>query len=189
MPQTSELNQTKQKEFMLLYEPVHDRLSRFIQTIVWNNEDARDVLAETVLRTFENFEKIRDKKAFLFYMFSIAGNLVKNKGRRKKFWGLFDEEQSVNIVDESSRSDRSAEVKDLYAAMDKLPAKQKEAITLFEISGFSIEEIKEIQGGSLSGVKSRLVRARTELARLLKDEMKQTVLTYSINNNKNGIAV
>jgi DNA-directed RNA polymerase specialized sigma24 family protein len=38
---------------------------------------------------------------------------------------------------------------------------------LFELSGFSIEEIREIQGGSISGVKTRLVRGREALRSML----------------------
>lgn len=38
---------------------------------------------------------------------------------------------------------------------------------LFEIVGLSLNEIQTIQGGSLSGVKSRLVRGRKHLARIM----------------------
>jgi DNA-directed RNA polymerase specialized sigma24 family protein len=34
---------------------------------------------------------------------------------------------------------------------------------LFEISGFPLEEIRQLQGGTLSGVKSRLKRGREQL--------------------------
>ena len=59
----------------------------------------------------------------------------------------------------------------LYAALDKLPAAQKEAVILFEISGFSIKEIAEIQGSTESGVKSRLKRGREALAKLMNDHI------------------
>ncbi len=52
--------------------------------------------------------------------------------------------------------------------MASLPEKQREALALFEISGLSIEEVREIQGGSLSAVKMRLVRGREQLALLLR---------------------
>jgi hypothetical protein len=31
---------------MLLYKPIHERLNRFVHSIVWNKEDARDIVAE-----------------------------------------------------------------------------------------------------------------------------------------------
>ncbi len=53
--------------------------------------------------------------------------------------------------------------------------KERTAILLFEIGGFSIEEIKEMQNEkSISAIKSRLSRAR--------DRMKKYILE---NENKN----
>ena len=42
---------------------------------------------------------------------------------------------------------------------------EREAIVLFELEGFSLEEIVALQKSSLSAVKSRLVRARGRLRR------------------------
>ena len=67
----------------------------------------------------------------------------------------------------------------LYAALDKLPVKQKEAVVLFEISGFSLEEIKNIQGGTLSGAKSRVKRGREKLAILLNDNINDSQASRS----------
>ena len=52
----------------------------------------------------------------------------------------------------------------LYDALSKLSSKERSAVLLFEISGFSVEEIRVIQNErSLSAVKSRLSRARKKL--------------------------
>jgi DNA-directed RNA polymerase specialized sigma24 family protein len=63
--------------------------------------------------------------------------------------------------------DISADVELLYKALAQLPRREREAVVLFEISGFSMKEIREIQGGSLSSVKVRVFRARKRLAELL----------------------
>jgi RNA polymerase sigma-70 factor (ECF subfamily) len=160
----------KQEEFMLLYEPVHERLNRFVHSMVWNSEDARDVIADTVLKAYENFEKLERKESFLYYLFGIASNLAKHRSR--KFWTSYKDDFENHLVDNSSDVYTKMEIQELYKAMNKLPEKQREAISLFEISGFSLVEIQQIQGGTLSGVKSRLGRAREELARLLKKEYK-----------------
>jgi len=53
------------------------------------------------------------------------------------------------------------QLKHQLAILDK---REREAIILFEVSGFSIEEIRRIQGDrSISAVKSRLSRARSRL--------------------------
>jgi hypothetical protein len=41
------LKLTKQERFMALYQTQHARLSRFVQTLVWNKEEAKDSLLNT----------------------------------------------------------------------------------------------------------------------------------------------
>src|SRR5437763_10836288 len=110
----------KQEHFMLLYEPVHERLNRFVHSMVWNREDARDVIADTVLKAFENFEKIEHKESFLYYLFGIASNLAKHRSRRMKFWTTYEEHYENNMVDDSYDVYRKFEIESLYKAMSKL---------------------------------------------------------------------
>ena len=57
------------------------------------------------------------------------------------------------------------------------------ALTLFEISGLSLEEIREIQGGSLPGVKSRVQRGRKKLAEIMGvDDGKNDKQKYNIGS-------
>jgi DNA-directed RNA polymerase specialized sigma24 family protein len=55
----------------------------------------------------------------------------------------------------------------LYEALAQLPHEQRESIILFEISGFSIQEITVIQNASESAVKQRLKRGREKLMEIL----------------------
>lgn len=48
-------------------------------------------------------------------------------------------------------------------ALATLPAVQREAVVLFEIDGFSIEEIAVLQRSSITAVKTRLSRGRRRL--------------------------
>ena len=52
----------------------------------------------------------------------------------------------------------------LHKALSYLPELQREALILFEITGYSIKEIMEIQKSGSSAVKQRLARGRKELA-------------------------
>ena len=157
----------KQKDFMDLYEPSLSRLARFVHSMVWQKEEAKDIISETVLIAFEKFETVKNKNVFQYFLFGIASNLVKRKERRKKFTEIFNEEKAEQIMDNSANAEMFSDVSDLYKAMKQLPLNQREAVSLFEISGISLKEIQEMQGGSLSGVKSRIARAREELSRIL----------------------
>ena len=167
-------NISKQDRFMSLYQPLHARLSRFVQTLVWDNEEAKDVVSETVLVAFESFEKLQNETAFLSYLFSIASNLVNKKLRRKKFWGLFESNKMENTAS-NSNSEGSLMKFELNKALQRLPVKQSEAIVWYEISGLSMEDIAAIQNISVNGVKTNIHRARKTLALLLENDEKKTV--------------
>jgi RNA polymerase sigma-70 factor, ECF subfamily len=170
----------KQLQFMALYNGCHARLGRFCRAVSWDNEEAKDLLSETVLQAYENFEKIRKPESFLYYLFGTASRLHKKKLRRLKFKGLFRQEQADNLVDFAARPDDELELQILFAAMRKLPAEQCEALTLFEISGLSLKEIQQIQDCSLSAVKLRISRARQKLAKMLSTGN----VTLSLDNEK-----
>jgi RNA polymerase sigma-70 factor, ECF subfamily len=109
---------------------------------------------------------VKQPDRFLYFLFGIAANLVKKKQRRRKFWGAFDSPEVDQKAIESG-SERGLLQKELYTALRKLNEKQREAIVLFEINGFTIKEIAVMQGLSESGVKSNLKRGKEQLGRLL----------------------
>lgn len=180
----------KKTEFMKLYSEVHAPLLRFARAMTKSREDARDLASETILIAYEKFHTIRNKQAFLSYLFSIATRIHKRRRWRMKFFGDYDETKAEQIVAEISPPDLSSDIEILYKALDKLPQKMKTTVILFEISGLSLEEIREIQGGTLSGVKSRLVRGRSMLKEILTEKTEidnKSNADYQIHKNGNAI--
>jgi len=159
---------------MAQLEPVLAKLSRYCHALTMDvsdpqkgSEDGRDLLSDAILLTYENFEKLRIPEAFTSYAFTTARRLYYRRAKRKKWWGVLGKE-AEEIVDHRTQSPEiKLDTEALDRALLQLPEKQREAVILFEISGLSLQEIVEIQGGSLSGVKSRIVRGRERLAVLL----------------------
>ncbi len=160
---------SKQKVFMEMYTPCHQAFSRYCRGITGNREDARDLAGETILVVFENLDKLRKKDSFKAYLFGVARRLRLNQVRRNKFRSEYNEKEAWLITSEEMAPDLHPDVELLYEYLAKLPAKQKEAFLLFELSGFSLEEIRKLQGGTISGVKTRLKRAREQLRLWLND--------------------
>ena len=155
---------------MAMLLPVRDRLVRFARGMVRRPEDAEDLIGDTMLAAYERFEQVRDEKAFLSYLFTIAVRVHRQKKWRRRLFGPYDEEKASELPSRGTAPDVSADIQILRKALARLPEKQREAVVLFELSGLSLEEIREVQGGSLSGVKSRLTRGREKLAELLLEE-------------------
>jgi RNA polymerase sigma-70 factor, ECF subfamily len=161
------MTRAKQEAFLKLLEPAHDRLWRFALAITRDREDVNDLMSETILATYERFHTIRDPQAFTSFMFTVATRLNRHKERRARWFGRIDQDEANEIAANDGSPEVSMDIRLMREAIASLPVKQSEAVMLFEISGFSLEEIRKIQGGTLSGVKSRLRRGRMELSRKL----------------------
>lgn len=157
----------KQKEFLELYEPVHDRFERFCRARVYGDMDFRDLMNETLLRAYQKFDELRSKKAFLSFLFSISVRVLANNKRKLKEESDSFELEVQYLFDGSDPADIGAEVFFLHKALTHLSDDQREAVILYEISGFSIKEIAEIQDTSESNVKQRLRRGRIRLKEIL----------------------
>jgi len=153
----------KNERFLRLLEPIHDNLVRFARSIVRNDEDARDLVAATILRALEKFDTLRDDRAFLSWIFTITLRL--NHAPRR-YRDRFTPDLPESADRQQSRTpppDLGYDIELLRSSIERLPAREREAILLFELGGLPIEEIRQVQGGTLSGVKSRLMRGRRKL--------------------------
>jgi len=89
---------------------------------------------------------------------------------RRKLWKRFVplSEHETHIPDVFRHYEITPERMRLLRALSRISAKQRAAFLLFELAGFSLQEIQVIQGDkSLSAVKSRLQRTRRQLRDLL----------------------
>ncbi len=160
------MSNQKQKAFLELFEPIRKDLSRFVMAMANSSFDAKDIINETLLIAYENFGQVREPKAFKSYLFTISSRLYKNGIVRN---GRIDyqSELSEDSLISWNVAEVELDVQNLYSALELLPEEQKEAIVLFEISGFKIAEIAEMQQCTESAVKSRLKRGREKLTEIL----------------------
>ncbi|MCB0803799.1 MAG: RNA polymerase sigma factor [Flavobacteriales bacterium] len=159
-----------QSTFLALYNPVHESFARFCHARAYGLINAEDLMSETITCALENFHGLKNEKAFLSFLFSIASNIVNKMNRRLKFKADYDEVKFLEIKDQGIDIETRMDIELLYQALNILPVKQKEALILFEISGFSIQEIAEIQKAGVSSVKQRLKRGRAKLAEIFNSE-------------------
>jgi RNA polymerase sigma-70 factor (ECF subfamily) len=158
----------EQRHFLELLEPIRPGLARYCRAITTDRETARDLAGETILIAYEHFHSITgDGRSFSSYLFTTATRLNKRWRWRSKRKVVFDVSLAAEIPDTNPPPDSGADIELLYTTLRRLPHLQREAVVMFEISGLTLEEIRQIQGGSLSGVKSRIARGRQKLAMLL----------------------
>jgi RNA polymerase sigma-70 factor (ECF subfamily) len=161
----------KQREFLALLEPALASLNRFASAMcrdsnIRDDERARDLVSETILRAYEQFDRLRDDRAFLSYLFTIAVRLNRDDRQKRSRWRTI-EDSDRERVDSNASPETNADVSLLYDAIAKLPKKYREAVVMNEIVGLTLAEVAEIEGVSLSAMKSRVSRGRKKLAKML----------------------
>jgi RNA polymerase sigma-70 factor (ECF subfamily) len=140
-----------------------------VQTLVWDKDDAKDLISETTLIAFEKFDQIKSHHQFLFYLFGIAHRLFLKSLRRNKFKGTWNKEQLENKIG-GQETDSNLLKLELQFWLSKLSPIEQEVLTLFEISGFSYVEISQILDIQETKVKSTLYQARQQLKLLIQAE-------------------
>jgi len=177
----SSVDKDKKEDFMKYYEPIHDQLYRFCRAIAGNVQDAEDLMQDTILNVLDGFHRIDNLSAFKAFAFSVASNLQKMKHRRSKFSTNFNEEEINQIVDSGQNLEYYADFNIVYEKLLSLPSRTSETLILYHISDLSVEDIRDIQGGSISAVKSRLQRGRAKVLSLLnaKAHLKTALLFFA----------
>lgn len=160
----------KQKHFLKLYQPVHARFERFCRARAFGDMPFEDLVNDSLLIAFKKMGEIKNEKAFLSFLIGISTRILANSKRKKKSINVDEPAIFNQHPDPNNFIEKQFEIELLYQSLAKLPELQQEAIILFEITGFSIKEIMQIQKSGESAVKQRLARGRKELARIIKHQ-------------------
>jgi len=151
-------------ELFELLGPIHGDVQLFARRIAGSSAEGDDVFQEAVLRAARKLSTLRDRARFRPWMCSVIVSVHRTRCRRAFWKRLVAREVPDEPGDDgSSWADQQASARRAAAALATLAPPQREAIVLFELQGYSLDEIAEIQRTSLSSVKSRLARGRDRL--------------------------
>lgn len=170
------------------------RLVETYQTPVFNlcyrmlgePELAEDAAQETFLRAYQHLHRYDQKRPFATWLLSIAAHHCIDRLRRRKF-SMFsmdaeDEEgNSIELPDVDAPNPESETVKGqmqerIHAMLKDLDHTDRAAIIMRYWYDYSEKEIAESLNLTVSAVKSRLHRARKELAGMWQDEEEDDLL-------------
>ncbi len=166
---------TKKKLFMELYEPVHGSFERFCKARSYGVCDFNDLMHDTLIIAFEQFDTLKNKEAFLSFLFSITNKVHANFRRKNKPMSFSEVTGIENSPDHTFSIEKNFQHDELYEALNKLPIDYRNCIILFEIAGFSIKETAEIQECTIDALKQRLSRGRKMLVEALSEKTTNTI--------------
>lgn len=146
-------------EFWILYNSYGTKIYNYFLWFLGNCEDAEDLTHTVFLKAREQFDSLRNPDKAQRWLWAIARNTAKNfyRDRRK---ALQREQIPIDITQFSENGHRNVR---LMIALSKLTTKDRDILILREFHSFSYAELAEMLDNTISGIKSRLFRARENL--------------------------
>ena len=152
--------------FIAHVEREQEALRAFLLALCCGKKDDADDLAQDALvKAYLSSAGYQDKGQFRSWLFKIAYNTFLNHKASMRTMASIEEART--LISNSS-SDSAFQHQDLYLALSTLPPKERSAITLYYLSGYSIKEIASITDTHEDAVKKQLSRGRDKLKERLK---------------------
>jgi RNA polymerase sigma-70 factor (ECF subfamily) len=141
--------------------------------LVQDPEEAKDMAQQTFMQAYVHIREFRGQSQFRTWLFRIAINQCYNFFKSKKKFGDPVDSQELVIVEEDNPQEGLMAAEDrsrLYAALERLPAKQRAVLTLKLEQGLSYQEISKELGGTAGAARVNFCQAVKTLKKYLKTE-------------------
>jgi RNA polymerase sigma-70 factor (ECF subfamily) len=169
------------ESFELLISSYDKRAYNIAYRVMGNEEDAKDMAQEALLKVFKSLKDFKGQSAFSTWLYRIVTNVCLDELRRRKNEKYVSMDSTIHTengeLHREMCSDKETpesvyervEQRELIKnAISELNEDYRSAIVLRDIQGFSYEEISNILDCSLGTVKSRINRGRI----MLRDKLK-----------------
>ncbi|AKR49252.1 MULTISPECIES: sigma-70 family RNA polymerase sigma factor [Acetobacter] len=127
-----------------------------------NRSVAEDLVQDTVCNALAAQESFVMGTNFAAWMHRILRNRFISDLRKKREVGNIDDTPQ-SLLSVSGRHEDRLALKELDAALARLPDDQREALVLGVLEGMSYQELADIAGCAVGTAKSRVFRARRQL--------------------------
>ncbi len=148
--------------------PVYNLTYRMLGT----PEEAEDAAQEAFLRAYSRLEQYNPKHKFSTWLFSIANNhcIDRLRKRRKTFVSIDDNPVLQNLTNDKQPPEEdlldAEQASELQALLTQLEPEYRTPLILRYWEEYSYDEIATAMDLTVSAVKSRLFRARKQMAEL-----------------------
>jgi RNA polymerase sigma-70 factor (ECF subfamily) len=172
------------RAFSELIERYRSRIFGLALKLAKNREDAEDIFQDTFLKAIDNIQKFRAESSFGTWLYTICVNIVRARyGREQKAELLPLDDylpagneaaeaaalQAANWDDPLARLSQNEVREILDKAIHKLPLKYRIPFLLRYTQDMSVQEVAEALDLKPANAKSRILRARLALRKLLSD--------------------
>ena len=165
--------QADMQAFESLYRAHVDRVYGLCLRMTGNVAEAEDCTQEAFVQAWRQLDRFRGDSAFGTWLHRIAVNAVLGRMRKSK-----REHDRIQVVADTDRPPvteaDSGELRDLAAAIDRLPEGARHVFVLYAVYGYSHEEAGNMLGIAPGTSKAQLHRARRLLVQQLEEQRPET---------------
>lgn len=141
----------------------HKRLLYHVSyAILRDNQDCADAVQETMLKAWQNQNRLRDMSLFRPWLVRILINTCN---------GMLRKHARMKLVplDNELTDNKKTDILPLKEALDQLSPDLRLTIILHYIGGFSVREVSQMTEAPEGTVKTRLMYARRKLQTILEE--------------------
>lgn len=155
--------------FKELYERYLGQVTRTVGKYLGPRPDVEDVVQEVFVELHGTLDKVSDYDRFGGWVYRISRNVAISHIRKAPTSVDFVTLQTLKApTDQWKKLAARERVRALYAAMDCLSDSQREAVIMYEIDGFTLQEIADKTETSINTIASRVRRGREQLLKIMK---------------------
>ena len=159
------------KAQMELYRKYCDGMFIVAMRYLRNEADAEDMVQEAFIKAFQKLDQFRGEVTFGAWLKRIVINRCLDFLKTQKERLIALNEGHIHIVeDEDWTVEDTVSVEQVKKAMDELPDKYKYVVQLYLIEGYDHSEIAEILQITPTNCRSRLLRGKGYLKKILNEK-------------------
>ena len=148
----------EQRSFEEFFDEEHARLYRALCMVVGSRDEADDVAQEAFLKVWRRWGRVSEMESPSSYLFRIAMNVSRSRYRSAM--------RALRVAISAPAADAYAEIDDrdmVFRALGALTPRQRAAVVLTNLVGYSSEEAGRMLSMKASTVRTLSTRARAEL--------------------------
>ena len=154
-------------EFIRNTESCQKAFRRFLTALCCGDSDeADDIAQESLVKAYLSCDGLKDPTKFKAWLYRIGFNTFFSHRRAVRPVTTLDDAPETEAPE---RSHGAFRYQALYAALDRIPERERTSILLYYMEGYSVREISAIVEVSEEAVRQHLSRGRSHLRGLLSE--------------------